>query len=284
MYYHVYIIIEGGPDWAENDLTIDELKKRILEPYNQGKRFVSSGYSVDPKNIRRIQISQTIRPAKDVLPIIRLRNARSSVVAITSPEFKVFNFGEEVTKKFITEPHPLNTKDGSSTTPLHSFARNQKIQGTLVVIILYFIVGTFLYSTNTSFYNYFEDKEFSINPDNSDKELYYSIHNKSPLTLPMVNSYYGVKIIIKNNYNNTFAYFKSGSRSVNFTDYYLDVGIIQPGKEFRDSFYLHLGKENSEFKTVVYYSILNRIRIPIISQSYSINYLGNNVYQIIEIS
>jgi predicted nucleotide-binding protein len=104
MYYHVYIILENGPDWAENDLIKEELERRIINPYEKGEKFMSAGYNVDPYNIKRIQISQTKESSGKILPMIYAKEARSRVIAAVSTEFKVFEYGEDVTKHFILGP------------------------------------------------------------------------------------------------------------------------------------------------------------------------------------
>jgi predicted nucleotide-binding protein len=104
MYYHVYIILDKGTDWAENDLNEEELEKRIINPYIKGQKFISAGYTVDPYNIKRIQISQTKEPSRKILPIVYAKEARSSVFAAVSKEFKVFDYGKKITKHFILGP------------------------------------------------------------------------------------------------------------------------------------------------------------------------------------
>lgn len=73
----------------------------IVGSYKAGKKFLCGGTIIDPFDIEAIQINKTPQPSSDYLPMIRARNAASSVVAMIPDEWEVTKEGEVVTRKYV---------------------------------------------------------------------------------------------------------------------------------------------------------------------------------------
>lgn len=104
------------------DLTKEQLEKRFLSPYREGKPIFIGGRNIPPDDIERIRITFTTKGSSDILPMVeedlaRMRKLRG-LVTKTSPAWHVANRGQEVTDEFIAGP------PGSGLIPGRAFVRS----------------------------------------------------------------------------------------------------------------------------------------------------------------
>lgn len=107
MPYHVRITPKSNRshDEVKLDLSEEQLKKRFIDPYYQGRPIIIGGKTIQSDDIERIRITRTEQASKDLLPIVRAENAASNVVVLgISDEWDVANHGADVTDEFITAP------------------------------------------------------------------------------------------------------------------------------------------------------------------------------------
>lgn len=266
------------------DLSEEEMERRILKPYRVGTPIVLGGKTIPTNDIERIKISRTKYKSDYYLPKIRARRAASSVITLISDEWYVTKEGEDVTDKYITGSPGFEKKITTNEKEMSGDRGNpisKQIKILSITVIFYLVVGTFLNAYSVIIYDYF-DNDFTINPYYPDKELTYSIHNKAFLSLPMVNSYYFLKVDVMNG-SRTYAWLSGGAGiHRNFTDIILDVGVIKPSESYNGAFYMHLNEENITFKFIVYLDLFRIFRLQVSSRIYLIQYLGADTYQILE--
>jgi len=118
MPFHIRLTTKSNPtdDEIKLDLSIEQLKERFLNPYNEGKFIVINGKSVSIEDIERIRINETEKYSEELLPKIKSERARSSVIVTISDEWYVTKEGKDVTDDFITNPpgHIIENQDKRS--------------------------------------------------------------------------------------------------------------------------------------------------------------------------
>lgn len=116
-YYHVYVRYYGQSRDAfeetyELDLSLKKLHERIVTPYLNGEVFMCGGHQVNPFSTEQIMISKSIEASEKLIPKIRAEEARKSAetgfVFGISEEFSVIDYGENVTREFITHAPTKN--------------------------------------------------------------------------------------------------------------------------------------------------------------------------------
>jgi len=152
----------------------------------------------------------------------------------------------------------------------------------LTGILFYTAIGIWINIVSVRIYDEFPEW-FTIYPPISEIELKCSIYNNAPLTFPYINPFYVVCVTVIEPKNGTFAFFKDiGGKKCNFTDYVIDLGRIDPGDSRRFSFFLHVYEGNITFRVETFLQFIS-FKIPAISATYSIAYLGNYNYTISKI-
>ena len=107
-YFHVYVChidnSERQNEANELDLSEEELKTRIVEPFLAGQDFICGGQPVNPFRVKEIKISQSEEPSDDIIPRLD-REIYSTIEA-----YGVVVNSLNVTKKFIIHPPKKEAK------------------------------------------------------------------------------------------------------------------------------------------------------------------------------
>jgi predicted nucleotide-binding protein len=107
-YYHVYIRhIDSSGNQAEAielDLSENEIKALIVEPYLRGQDFICGGQPINPFKVKEIRISQSEEPSEDIIPRL------DRDLYLTIEDFGVVDNCPNVTKKFILYPPRKDAK------------------------------------------------------------------------------------------------------------------------------------------------------------------------------
>lgn len=91
-------------DEVKLDLDAEELKRRFLQPYAEGRPIVVGGRTVPSDDIGRLRISYTDDTAAQLLPRIRAKRAASGGIAPISDDWYVAAEGRDVTDEYIDGP------------------------------------------------------------------------------------------------------------------------------------------------------------------------------------
>lgn len=120
-YYHVRVTKKSEPteDCLELDLSKEELKKAVVEPFLKGEPFMCGGEPIDSFDVAVIHINETKSPSSELLPKIRAERARSTGIVTISNEWYVTKEGTNVTREFITSP-PKKVDKKSMESRIHS--------------------------------------------------------------------------------------------------------------------------------------------------------------------
>lgn len=98
------------------DLTEDELRSRVLDPYFEGRPLLISGEAIDPFAIQQLRINETDEPSADLLPVIQAERARQRVLNISAPdEWYVTKKGRDRTDELVNRPAGAGMKPASPT-------------------------------------------------------------------------------------------------------------------------------------------------------------------------
>ncbi len=108
MLYHIYVQLKD----PKNDSVIklgmseEQLRERILHPYEQGWAFVVNGRTIAPDNLEQIQVSRGEKPAGPLLARADAELRSSSLVVVGSDlrPYRAFTACEDVTDEFILGP------------------------------------------------------------------------------------------------------------------------------------------------------------------------------------
>lgn len=117
-WFHVKIDTAKG--WLHGeailDLTEQQLKERVLAPYQQGRPIVSRGRTMDLSDIRRITIHETTTPSEDLFPKVRAKRARQPFVLPLPDRWYIPDEGVDVTDTFINEPPGTQAQPADEST------------------------------------------------------------------------------------------------------------------------------------------------------------------------
>src|SRR5260221_13914172 len=61
-YYHCHIVLaeqKRDKEYFLNDLDRERLLKTIIEPYVTGEQFMFDGYIINPKQVKRLKVTET---------------------------------------------------------------------------------------------------------------------------------------------------------------------------------------------------------------------------------
>lgn len=108
MYYHVYIELATpeGESEVKLGLTEDELRRRILKPYEQGTSFVVNGRAIRADNVKRLSVRRGTTPTRQLLATARAQERASSLVVLGHDmvPYDAFKLGDDVTDEFVQGP------------------------------------------------------------------------------------------------------------------------------------------------------------------------------------
>jgi hypothetical protein len=102
--FHVQIYDSTGQNFHGIyawDLSEDELERRILLPYREGRPIVTGGQTVDVATITKIRIRETEQEARHYRQAAESKRTPGTV---TSPNLLLFGMGADRTDHFITGP------------------------------------------------------------------------------------------------------------------------------------------------------------------------------------
>jgi len=144
MVYHVRITKKSDKwnDCLEFDLSRDELLKKIIEPYHKGKKFICSGEVIDPFDIDKIKINETLEKSSVLIPKIKAKRRQSTTATPISDEWYVTEEGKDVTSKFIKYPPKRKGKSKKSNKKINIRAIIILVISSSVILgSLYFFTG-----------------------------------------------------------------------------------------------------------------------------------------------
>ncbi len=109
MLYHVHVVLKEPKAKSETKLGLSEeqLRERILQPYEEGRPFIINGRTIAPDNIDKIQISRGTEPVEQLLARAEAEERASPVAVIGFGDMKpysAFASCEDVTDEFILGP------------------------------------------------------------------------------------------------------------------------------------------------------------------------------------
>jgi len=282
MYFHVRVTTKSRrtEDEVMLDLTYTDLQSRIITPYTKGSPLFIDGKTIPCNDIEKIKINRTEKSSEELIPEIIAERSKSNVKVLISNEWYVTTKGKDVTNQYISgspgkaDESETGKNDASKENKIVSQIRN-----ILVLLLVYLILGSTLNAYSIVLYDSFE-QNFSINPYYPDKELSCLVSNKASLSLPYVNAYYFFNIEMLNG-TNTYAWFiGTGGQQRNFTNFYQDIGKINPSESKNVDYYIHLCDESATYSVKIELMILKIIRIPVAQRTYLIKSLGDDFYSI----
>lgn len=119
MYYHVRITTasDRSHDETKCDLSADELRERIISPYELGDPILINGRTVPPDDIERIRISQSEELIDRLIAIVKQEDRNSRVMMVGGPsyEWSAAAKATDVTDQFITGPRGYKKKPNDFT-------------------------------------------------------------------------------------------------------------------------------------------------------------------------
>lgn len=123
MYYHIRISQKSIKSRGEVKLDIDEeqLKKRYIEPYDNGQPIIINGKTILSDDIDRVKISQSTEPSSNLIRQIRADDSNSSVLIIGGPSdaWRAAGKANDVTDEFIMgAPGSKKTIDVTENTKI----------------------------------------------------------------------------------------------------------------------------------------------------------------------
>ncbi|MBO7927478.1 hypothetical protein J5X91_14585 [Pseudoalteromonas sp. K222D] len=129
-YIHVTIKSKTSDNWLciFKDLSVSDLKKKLINPYKLGKSIYYNGNILSPSEITQIKISETERPHKDELKTVQEDsynevqefNRNSSSLTFVSAghgynDYEINECGKDVTNSFISTGPGLGTPFTATT-------------------------------------------------------------------------------------------------------------------------------------------------------------------------
>ena len=119
MLYHVYVALKHPPKDSEIKLGLseDELFKRVLRPYRQGRAFVLNGRAIQPDNILRVRVTRGETPVEHLMARAKAEDRASSVVFLTSDHtpYMALDYCEDVTDSYIDGPPGIRPRRRPTT-------------------------------------------------------------------------------------------------------------------------------------------------------------------------
>lgn len=123
-YLHVTVKKKGTENWLciFKDLSVSDLKKKLVKPYRLGKSIFYDGKILSPSDITQIKIIETSRPHEEELKIVQEEsfkeiqdfNRKSTGVILISAGYgysdhEINECGSEVTESYISSGPGIGT-------------------------------------------------------------------------------------------------------------------------------------------------------------------------------
>jgi len=97
MNYHVRISLKSqkSSDETKTDFSEEQLRVRILEPYEQGEPIIVNGKTIQPDDVERIRISRSQEPSPQIIQRIKADDRNSSFISFGGPSYDwwIIRFG-----------------------------------------------------------------------------------------------------------------------------------------------------------------------------------------------
>ena len=108
MLYHVCVSMKDRQDRSEIKLGLseDELLKRVIRPYRQGRAFVLNGRTIQIDGILRVRVTRGETPIEHLMARARAEDRASELVCVThdfTPSMAL-DYCEDVTDLYIDSP------------------------------------------------------------------------------------------------------------------------------------------------------------------------------------
>src|SRR6266545_2959342 len=103
-------------DEVKLDLDKEELERRFLRPYAEGRPIVVGGRTIPADDIGRIRINYTDELAAQLLPMVKAERARSGGIAPISDDWYIAKRGRDVTDEYIEGPPGYAVLDSQSAS------------------------------------------------------------------------------------------------------------------------------------------------------------------------
>ena len=120
MYFHVRIEQKSqkSTDETRVDMTDEQLRERILHPYELGEPIIINGKTIPPSDINRVRIGKSEQPSQVLIEQIKDEDRRSSVVVLGGPsyEWQAADKADDITD---------NSYHGSTRVPAGRWATEQ---------------------------------------------------------------------------------------------------------------------------------------------------------------
>ena len=108
MNYHVRISLKSqkSSDETKTDFTEEQLKVRILEPYEQGEPIIINGKTIQSSDIDRIRISKSKETSDQIIQRVKAEDRASSVAVLGGPSYswRAASKAQDVTDELILGP------------------------------------------------------------------------------------------------------------------------------------------------------------------------------------
>lgn len=107
MFFHVVFTVHNlSKEIVRLDLSEQQLKEAIVDPYSQGKTFLVHGEIISPSQVRRVQVTRTGQPSEVLRRAVR--SLRDAVIKPdeTSEDLLIFRRGQDVTDSYFSLVQP----------------------------------------------------------------------------------------------------------------------------------------------------------------------------------
>lgn len=122
MNYHIRISLKSqqSSDETKTDFSEEQLKVRIIEPYEQGEPIILNGKTIQPTDIDRIQISKSQESSEQIIQKIKFDNRKRNSISIGGPSYawRAASKATDVTDELILGPVGYKKDKTSAKKPV----------------------------------------------------------------------------------------------------------------------------------------------------------------------
>ncbi len=108
MYYHVRITQKSNRSHDETklDFSEEQIRERIIEPYEQSEPIIINGKTIPSEDIERIRISRSSNDSRQLIARAKAEEAASPIAIIGGPSFEwqAADLADDVTDQMILGP------------------------------------------------------------------------------------------------------------------------------------------------------------------------------------
>jgi hypothetical protein len=118
MNYHVRISLKSGSTETKCDLTEEQLRTRVISPYETAAPLILNGKTILSGNIDRVRVSKSTQTSAELIVQIKDEERNSSVVVISSTPYTWYaaDRADDVTDEFIEGPIGFRATEASEYT------------------------------------------------------------------------------------------------------------------------------------------------------------------------